>query len=249
MTALQGEGVVVHRMYCAGREEPVFYGSLASDTKECRHLLVSTLWEHLLAMKAPNPILTPTLTLKGRESERSVVTSLPIALASGPMGRPEFTVGGLRGPAVSFSEGGGSVWAALSADDSDVGIDVATAAEFPGDYPVQRVFHPEELRSALRLADGDRAHACALLWSVKEAAVKALGCAFHRVDPLQVRVLPADGEAAGSDGGYVFGVSLSARGESLFPPAAGRRISVCSRPLSQMWLSLAHLNRRSALHE
>jgi phosphopantetheinyl transferase (holo-ACP synthase) len=158
-------------------------------------------------------------------------------------------VGEFRGPAVSFSEGAGKVWAALSGDESDIGIDVAGADEFPKNYPVHRVFHPEELQHALRLAGGDRANACALLWSIKEAFVKALGCAFHFVDPLQVRVSSPAEEAPGRDGGYVFPVGLSAKIQSRFPPSASRHLSVSSRPLSQMWLSIAHLNREAAVHE
>ena len=238
MTDQGNPEVTVHRMYAAGREEPVFYGSLAPNTEACRHLLISALWEQLLTLKSP---LWDHCQASGRDT-------FPLRVVSGPLGRPDLQVGGFRGPAISFSEGGGTVWAALSGDDSDIGIDVAGAAEFPGDYPVHRVFHPDELRHGLKLADGDLAHACALLWSVKEAAVKALGCAFHRVDPLQVRVSPAE-EAPGGDGGYVFPVGLSAKGQSLFPPTDSRLLSVSSRPQSQMWLSIAHLNRRPEAHE
>lgn len=237
MTDQGNAEVAVQRMYLAGRGEPVFYGSLARDTEACRQLLISALWEHLLALKSP---LWEHCQTSG---------TFPVQVLSGPLGKPCLQVGGFRGPAVSFSEGGGKVWAALSGDESDIGIDVAGADEFPKNYPVHRVFHPEELQHALRLAGGDRAHACALLWSIKEAFVKALGCAFHRVDPLQVRVSPPAGEAPLRDGGYVFPVGLSAKNQSRFPPSASRRLSVSSRPLSQMWLSIAHLNRGATVHE
>lgn len=239
MTDQDNTEVTVHSMFPAGRVEPVFYGSLARDTEACRHLLVSALWEHLLGLKSP-------LWEHGQTSGRA---AFPVQVLSGPLGKPCLQVGGFRGPAVSFSEGGGKVWAALSADESDIGIDVAGADEFPIDYPAHRVFHPEELQQALRLTDGDLANACALLWSVKEAAVKALGCAFHFVDPLQVRVSPPAEEALGPDGGYVFPVGLSAKGQSRFPRAASRLLSVSSRSQSQMWLSIAHLNRRPEVHE
>jgi hypothetical protein len=62
-----------------------------------------------------------------------------------------------RGPAVSFSEGGGKVWAALCGDGSDIGIDVAAADEFQGEYPLHRVFHDQELHHAGRLTGGDAA--------------------------------------------------------------------------------------------
>ena len=174
---------------------------------------------------------------------------MPIQLVSGPLGRPQLLVGESQGPAISFSEGGGKVWAALCGDESDIGIDVAGPDEFPRDYPVHRVFHTEELRHALRLAGGDLAAACALLWSIKEAFVKALGCAFHLVDPRQIQVYPAAEETPGQDGGYAFPVGLSAMAQLRFPPSASRPFWVHARPLSQMWLSIARLHRRAAVHE
>jgi len=227
--------ITVHRMYFAGGGEPVIYGSLTPNTEGCRLPLISALWENLLTLGSP---LWDHCQASGRDT-------FPLRVGSGPLGKPDFQVGAYRGPAISFSQGGGTVWAALSGDDCDIGIDVAGAAEFASGYPVHRVFHPEELRHGLRLADGDLAQACALLWSVKEAAVKALGCAFHRVDPLQVRVSPPVLEAAGKDGGYVFPVGLSAKNQSRFPPSTSRRLSVSSLPLGEMWLSIAQLNRRA----
>jgi phosphopantetheinyl transferase (holo-ACP synthase) len=90
------------------------------------------------------------------------------------LGRPHLLLGEYRGPAISFSEGGGNVWAALCGDESDIGIDAAGADEFQREYPFHRVFHTQERQHALRLAGGDLEMAAALLWSVKEAVVKAL---------------------------------------------------------------------------
>jgi hypothetical protein len=239
MTAQGSAEVIIHTMYAADREQPVLYASMAPNTEASRHLLISALWEHFLALKSPS----------WDHYQDSGSDTFSLQVVSGPLGRPDLQVGGVRGPAISFSAGGEAVWAALSGDDSDIGIDVAGAAEFAGDYPVHRVFHPEELSHALGLADGDRANACALLWSVKEAAVKALGCAFHRVDPLQVRVSPPVNESPGADGGYDFPVALSAEAQSLLPPSANCSLSVHARPLSQLWLSIAHLNRRLESHE
>ncbi len=106
-------------------------------------------------------------------------------------------VGGYRGPAISFSEGGGNVWAALCGDESDIGIDVAGTDEFQREYPFHRVFHAQELHHALRSTGGDLGKASALLWSIKEAVVKAMGCAFHLVDPRQITVYPSVRGAAG----------------------------------------------------
>jgi phosphopantetheinyl transferase (holo-ACP synthase) len=78
------------------------------------------------------------------------------------------------GPAISFSESGGKVWAALCGDASDIGMDVAGPDAFRREYPFHRAFHSQELQHALRLAGGDLEKASALLWSIKEAVVKAL---------------------------------------------------------------------------
>jgi phosphopantetheinyl transferase (holo-ACP synthase) len=69
-----------------------------------------------------------------------------------------------------------------------VGIDVAWPAEFAGRYPYTRAFESKELESARMLTCGDSSRSAALLWSVKEAAVKAVGTGFHRHDPRHVNV-------------------------------------------------------------
>ncbi|MGD0488323.1 MAG: 4'-phosphopantetheinyl transferase superfamily protein [Syntrophorhabdales bacterium] len=156
-------------------------------------------------------------------------------------GRPHLLLGEYRGPAISFSHGGGRAWAALCGDDSDIGIDVAGADEFQGEYPFHRVFHPQELQHALRLSGRDVERASALLWSIKEAVAKALGCAFHLVDPRQIIVYPS----VGGDGGYIFPVGLSGKALVRFPLAAGRpSLWVRSLPQRKMWLSIALLCRR-----
>jgi len=84
--------------------------------------------------------------------------------------------------------------------------------------------------------------ASALLWSIKEAVVKALGCGFHLVDPRQITVYPSTGGAVGGDGGYTFPVGLSEKALVRFPIAAGRSLWVRSLPQRKMWLSIALLN-------
>ena len=120
-----------------------------------------------------------------------------------------------RGPAISFSTAGEEVWAAICGDESDIGIDVAGSAEFPEGYPVHRVFHVQELHQALGLAGGDLAKAAALLWSVKEAVAKALGCAFHLVNPRDIHVDPS----AAEEGGPAFSVRLTGNALECFPMA------------------------------
>jgi phosphopantetheinyl transferase len=147
-------------------------------------------------------------------------------------------LGKRRGPAISFSTAGEEVWAALCGDESDIGIDVAGSAEFQEGYPVHRVFHVQELNQALELAGGDLAWAAALLWSIKEAVAKALGCAFHLVDPRDIHVHPS----AGEDGGLAFSVRLSGKALVRFPMADRWPIAVRSLPQAETWLSIAALN-------
>jgi len=219
---------------------PVFYASLPCSTEifkgyrtngsADKHRLVSILWDHLAAMKSP-------LWKRFDSSHRAVS---PIQVVRGSLGRPHLLLGEYRGPAISFSEGGGNVWAALCGDRSDIGIDVAGADEFQKEYPFHRVFNDQELQHALRLAGGELGNASALLWSIKEAVVKALGCAFHLVDPLQINVYPPS--AAGEDGGYTFPVRLSRKALMRFPIGPGRSIWVRSLPHVKMWLSITLLN-------
>jgi phosphopantetheinyl transferase len=164
---------------------------------------------------------------------------LPIQVVHDPLGRPQLLLGECEGRAISFSEGGGKTWAALCGDTSDIGIDAAGTNEFPKEYPFHRVFHVQELLHALRLTSGDLKKASALLWSIKEAAVKALGCAFHLVGPRQICVYPS---AAEKDGWSIFTVCLSGKALVRIPMMAGRCILVRSLFQEKMWLSIALLN-------
>ena len=217
---------------------PVFYASLPCSTeifKEHRtngsgdkQRLVSLLWDHLVATESP-------LWKRLHSSDRA---AFPIHVVRGPLGRPHLLLGEDRGPAVSFSKGGGNLWAALCGDQSDIGIDVAGTDEFSEGYPYHRVFHDQEFQHALGLAGGELANASALLWSIKEAVVKALGCAFHLVDPLQINVYPS---VTRVDGGYDFPVRLARKALMRFPIGAGRSIWVRSLPHVKMWLSITLL--------
>ena len=216
----------------------VFYASVpgnsatstacATSRTENRRRLVTILWEHLRAKESP-------LWKRPHFSNR---VALPIQIVHDTLGRPHLLLGEHRGPAISFSTAGEEVWAALCGDESDIGIDVAGSAEFQEGYPVHRVFHVQELHQALELAGGDLAKAAALLWSIKEAVAKALGCAFHLVDPRDIHVYPS----AVEDGGPAFSVRLSGKALVRFPMADRRPISVRSLPRAETWLSIAALN-------
>ena len=215
---------------------PVFFASLTPGRESCKAFLISTLWDHLAAPESP-------LWKLSTSSNRA---ACKIQLSSGLLGRPRLMLGEERGPAISFSTCGGKVWAALCGDESDIGIDVAGSDEFQGDYPFQRVFHPEELEHALKLTGGVLEEASALLWSIKEAVVKALGCAFHLVDPLQITVYPL---SEGSGGGYTFPISLSGKALARFPLIAGQPLRVRSLPHDSLWLSIALVTQRPTSHE
>jgi phosphopantetheinyl transferase (holo-ACP synthase) len=191
--------------------------------------LVSILLEHLAGMEGS----------PWTDSRFSNIADLPIQVVYDPLGRPQLLLGDCDGPAISFSEYGGKIWAALCNDTSNVCIDAAGTDEFPKDYPFGRVFHAQELQNALRLASGDSEKAAALLWSIKEAAVKALGCAFHLVDPRQICVYPL---AAEKDGWYTFTVCFSGKALVRFPMMASQCILVRSLFQEKVWLSIALLN-------
>jgi len=191
--------------------------------------LVSILREHLAGMEGS----------PWKDCRFSHRVDLPIRVVHNSLGRPRLLLGEGEGPAVSFSEAGGRIWASLCGDASDIGIDAAGTDEFPKEYPFHRVFHVQELQQALRLTSGDLNKASALLWSIKEAAVKALGCAFHLVDPRHICVYPS---AAEKDGWYVFTVCLSGKALVRFPMMASRCIWVRSLFQEKVWLSIALLN-------
>jgi hypothetical protein len=235
------QGLTVHSVSLVHGRGPVFYASLpcGTDGAEDRRRLISALWDHLATMKSP-------IWKRCQSPDRA---AFPIQVVRGLLGRPHLLLGKYRGPVISFSEDGEKVWAALCGDESDIGIDAAGADEFEREYPFHRVFHPQELQHALRLAGGDLEKASALLWSVKEAAVKALGCGFHLVNPRQINIYPSTEGAVGGDGGYTFSVGLSGKAQMRFPIGAGRSIWVRSLPQRKRWLSIALLNRRPTGHE
>lgn len=112
----------------------------------------------------------------------------PVSLELTALGQPRLFLGGQPGPAVSFSQAAGRLWAALTCT-GQVGVDAAMPAEFEAGYPMARAFRPAELDWARPLSGGATAGATALLWALKEAAVKALGVGFHLLDPLAVEVV------------------------------------------------------------
>lgn len=140
-------------------------------------------------------------------------------LQRGHLGAPILLLGNEQGPYLSFSHGGGRLWAAMSR--KGVGIDVAYPEEFSGSYPFTRVFRPQEMDFAGVLCQGATAKGAALLWSVKEASVKATGGGFNIFDPLEVQV----GTPVLGGQGIFFKVIAPI---TQFPPGQGQRARVGS---------------------
>lgn len=138
------------------------------------------------------------------------------------LGRPYLLVENKPGPSLSFSHGEGRLWAAMCSK-GDVGIDVAYPEEFVGDYPFARAFRPEELEYARALCHNDTARGAALIWSAKEASVKATGTGFNLFDPLGVRV----------------GTPLFRKQGIFFEVWANRPLSTWARREGRGWLAVA----------
>ena len=218
---------------------PVLYASTpcpaaGANPMEAKRRLASMLLGHLAAMKSPT----------GKRLAPNIRGGARFELLCGPLGRPFLRSGENQNPAISFSRGGGKVWAAICGDDSDVGIDAAGFAEFQGEYPFHRVFRAKELQKALSLADGNMGKAAALLWSAKEAVVKALGCGFHLVAPRQVTICQWDNRGAEGGQGHALRAGLWAQAGRQVPMGAGQALWVRSFPQTKGWLSIALLNGR-----
>jgi phosphopantetheinyl transferase len=150
--------------------------------------------------------------------------SRPVTLELTALGQPRLRLNGQPGPAVSFSQAAGRLWAALTSA-GQVGVDVALSSEFEAGYPMARAFRPGELDWARPLSGGDTARGAALLWTLKEAAVKALGVGFHLLDPLAVEVF--------NPSPWQGGLRVSVK--------AGRILPAWARPQDGGWLALARI--------
>ena len=159
--------------------------------------------------------------LPGQETD-GAGSAGPVSLETTALGQPRLLLGGRPGPAVSFSQAAGRLWAAMTST-GQVGVDAALPAEFEAGYPMARAFRPAELDWARPLVGGDTAGAAALLWALKEAAVKALGVGFHLLDPLAVEVV----SPRPWQGGWRVSVQ------------AGRILPAWARPEAGGWLAIA----------
>jgi phosphopantetheinyl transferase len=241
-----GEEISVRRLVVRGEQVLVACAAAEKDEKRrparyraARHLAL-TLWHRfLLEDKGSRPIET---------SEDETVS-----IDRDALGKPAFTVRGMKAAAVSFSHGLGTTWAAFAGRDVYLGIDVAESAEFEGNYPFHRVFHKTEFDADWECSRGTghpvapkhfpcvghpRASSCAhaaFLWSVKEAVVKALGCGFHRIDPLDVRI-----SVQGGKGELIESTAcLTGRARDRFPMVDAPRGVAVSFQQGSLWVSTA----------
>lgn len=104
-----------------------------------------------------------------------------------PLGKPLLKNGESRGPSISFSRGIDLIWAAACSE-AEIGLDVASSAEFAGNYPFHRICNEQEYALAVSFTRGDKSEAAAMIWSLKESYVKVIGCGYYFFDPLQVRI-------------------------------------------------------------
>jgi phosphopantetheinyl transferase (holo-ACP synthase) len=127
------------------------------------------------------------------------------------------------------------MWAAAAGGTSAVGIDAAEPGEFPGSYPFSRAFVYGEVEVASDSLRIDFSQAAALIWSVKEASVKALGCGFHFFGPAEVRavVLEANRDSVESRATLSKEAAQLGRGEGTMV------IPVRSFRYETMWVSVA----------
>jgi hypothetical protein len=126
-------------------------------------------------------------SLAGQEKGRFLQPGT-VSLELTALGQPRLLLKGHPGPAISFSQAAGCLWAGLTTA-GQVGVDAALPSEFEEGYPIARAFGPAELDWARPLNGGDTAGAAALLWALKEATVKALGVGFHVLAPLAVEAV------------------------------------------------------------
>ena len=82
---------------------------------------------------------------------------------------------------VSFSHLSDETWVAATSAACLLGMDAARASEFGPDFPLGKVFHPQELAAG---------HPPARLWAMKEAVAKARGCGFDGLNPLDITLRP-----------------------------------------------------------
>ncbi len=166
-----------------------------------------------------------------------------LKITSDRLGAPHLVFRGVEGPGISFSYSSETIWAALCGNEYRCGIDAACNDDFSSDYPFHRAFCSGEMENFLPVTNGDAAAAAALAWSAKEAVVKAFGCAFHLMDPLDVQV-----EFFGSSGeAILLTADVNPRIRERFFERSHPAITLAAVLVKHTWVSLAVTSRKSVL--
>ena len=131
------------------------------------------------------------------------------SLAVTDLGRPMIHWENGAVQSISFSHGGKRLWGGICRRPG-LGCDTAMRSDFSDGFPVERVFHPEETESWRNHPSPPQLET-ALLWSIKEASVKALGTGFHRFDFLDVRIISLEAAASGISSSARIGNAFQAR--------------------------------------
>jgi phosphopantetheinyl transferase len=139
------------------------------------------------------------------------------------LGCPRFNQGIPLPLAISFSQTGPEIWAAVARTDA-LGLDVESPENFRGSYPYDRVFSEAEFQCVTGYCPA-KEDAAAMLWSCKEAAMKKRGTGFHFTDPRDVRVQSCEM----TNEPLIFTVSV----------ATPERISVTVVKERHLWLAFA----------
>jgi len=187
------------------------------------------------AKRAAVSALVPSVSEMHDELRGEMIAGVPnMEIVSDSLGKPHLLIDGSDGPAVSFAYEGDTMWVAVGREGSSVGIDAAESASFRGNYPFHRAFHEGELELG-----GEKDEVAALIWSAKEAVVKALGCGFHLVDPLHLRVEPCYGD----HGKSLLKVRLIDKSQERLRVQAENPVPVSVFRYRSMWVSVASVSR------
>jgi phosphopantetheinyl transferase len=176
---------------------------------------------------AADAILAAELVSGLRQATQSKVdgcSSESVVIRRGRLNEPLLMVSGRSGPGFSLSRSAGRRYGAV-ADKGFVGCDSALSGEFNEPYPFHLAFTEPELARAGAFC-GSVGSGAALLWSLKEAAVKALGTGFHSIDPIEVRIASLTPLGSGYEGRVTARQSLQSWSE----PVPDGWLSVAVRP-------------------
>ena len=134
-------------------------------------------------------------------SDRSLACLKPsrLSITRDALGKPLAVGAESSDVRLSFSYGKDRLWAALARSPRHLGLDIAHPAEFQGSYPFHQAFHDEDWLMVPDTCRQSSSEAAAFLWSLKEAAVKSLGCGFHFLGPKELLVAPWDMSREGKD--------------------------------------------------